>query len=248
MTTDKFQDILSDYMEAHKKEIAELRKEVRALNTNPSVITSPNTQGTISSHGSRCAFAHSGGFFYVPKDFQFPKNVDLRSGLRFWFNGLTLGNSSDFVKPFRHITLKGLHTDALKNTYKLTWRRVFKLLDMIEGITIPAASVNTVSESQFSSIYDKLLEFLRDRFSFCFTMTENPHITWTLGTWASRTSRAEVMKRGTDRDKSFLPPASYRNFQNGRSNNNRKRKKRDTVLYPHRQEKRQNRNNNNNNN
>ena len=43
MTTDKFQDILSDYMEAHKKEIAELRAEVRALNTNPSATTNPNT-------------------------------------------------------------------------------------------------------------------------------------------------------------------------------------------------------------
>ena len=141
-----------------------------------------------------------------------------------------------------------MHTDALKNTHKLTWRRVFKLLDMIKGIIIPATSVNTVSESEFSSIYNELLKFLHNRFSFCFTITKNLHITWTLGTWASRTSRAKVMKCDTDRDKSFLLPASYRNLQNGRSNNNRKRKNRYTVLYLYRQEKRQNRNNSNNNN
>ena len=106
MTTGKFQDILSDYMEAYKKEIAELRVEVRALNKNPLATTNPNAQGTTSSHRSRCAFAYSDRFFYVLKDFQFPKNINLRSGLRFWFNVLTLSNSSDFLKPFRHITLK----------------------------------------------------------------------------------------------------------------------------------------------
>ena len=106
ITTDKFQDILSDYIEACKKEIEELRVKVRALSINLSATTNLNTQGTTSSHRSRCAFAYSDRFFYVLKDFQFPKNINLRSGLRFWFNVLTLSNSSDFLKPFRHITLK----------------------------------------------------------------------------------------------------------------------------------------------
>lgn len=247
MTASKFQEILGDHMEAHQKEIAELREEVRALNrSSPNTTTSPNTQGTTSRAEGVCTFTHSGGFFYVPQDFKFPSNVDLRAGLRFWFNGLTIGDSGDYVKGFRNLTLKGLHTAQLKNTYKLTWRRVFKLLDLIEGVTLPAVSVSTVSEGELSSIYDELLKLLRNRFSFCFTMTENPHITWTLGTWASRTSRAEVMKRGTERDKSFLPAATKRNQQNGRSNNNRKRKSKSNPLYPQRKEKRQLNNNNNN--
>lgn len=73
-------------------------------------------------------------------------------------------------------------------------------------------------------------------------MTENPHITWKLGT-----TRSEVLKRGTDADKSFLPAATQRNQQKGRSNNNRKRKRKEIVLYPHVRDKRQNRNNNINN-
>ena len=77
-------------------------------------------------------FTHSGGFYDVPKDFKFPSNLDLRTALRFWFNGLTIGDSGDYVKAFRHLKLKGLHTAELKNAYKIHWTRVFKLLKLIE--------------------------------------------------------------------------------------------------------------------
>ena len=150
------------------------------------------------------------------------------------------------MKPFRQLTLKGLHTKTLKNTFKLTWKKFFKILDVIEGVNMPPAGSRGVTEGELASTYDELLQILRTRYSYCFTWTENPHITWTLGTWALRTSRSVVMKRGTDVDKSFLPLETHLNQQNGRSKNNRKRERKEKVLYPDRREKRNNSNNNSN--
>ena len=150
------------------------------------------------------------------------------------------------MRPFRQLTLKGLHTAALKNIFKLTWNKFFKVLDLLEGVNMPAAGARSVSEGELSSLYDELLTLLRTRYSYCFAMTEKPHITWTLGTWALRTSRSEVIKRGSDEDKAFLAAPTQRNLHDGRSNS-RKRTLREYVMYPNRRDSRNNNSNNNNN-
>ena len=139
--------------------------------------------------------------FYVPKNFKFPTNVDLCTALRFWFNGHTVGDKGDFINGFRHLTMKEFHTAELNNSFNLIWNRSFKWLDLIEGLNMPVASVSTVSEGELSSIFDDLMNFLLSRFSFCFEMTNNLHITWMIGTWELRTIRSEFQKRGTDTEK-----------------------------------------------
>lgn len=108
-------------------------------------------------------------FFYVSEDFKFPSNVDLLTSLRFWFNGLTVGDNGDFVKPFRQLTLKGLHTKTLKNTFKLTWKKFFKILDIIEGVNMLPAGGRGVTKGDLALTYDELLKILRTYYSYCFT-------------------------------------------------------------------------------
>ena len=38
-------------------------------------------------------YAHHSKFFMVPKTFKFPKRVDVKTGLYFWFYGLTCSTS-----------------------------------------------------------------------------------------------------------------------------------------------------------
>ena len=63
MTASKFQKILGNRMEAHQKQIAELREEVRALNRSSPNTISLNTQGTTFYTRGGHTFAHSGRFF-----------------------------------------------------------------------------------------------------------------------------------------------------------------------------------------
>ena len=70
MTADKFTELLGDFktdmLEAHRKEIAESREEVRHLGVNHEA-TFPSLMGTTSHAGGGCTFSHSGGFFMSHK-------------------------------------------------------------------------------------------------------------------------------------------------------------------------------------
>ena len=127
-----------------------------------------------------------------------------------------------------------LPSNLLKNEFKLQWKGVYdRFLSDIENAVLPL-NQNHFSHDELEKIYEKLVEHLRTRFSFCF-LKGDPLLDWKLGTWYNRTSRSSVVQRGSDADKLLLPEETRWNMSTGRQNK-RKRTQMASVLYPHRRQ------------
>lgn len=248
MTSDKFVEIMDnfkkDFMQEQQQKMESLEKKVDALSAGSTAPSTSQAERTTSTARGGCIYSYSGRFFSVPQDFQFPAKVSLKSGINFWFRGLSIGDEGNFVKPFRELTVKGLPTKKLKDDFKLQWLGCFKNLES-SGISLPRVGTN-VSQEEVDKLYSEFTAVLKQRFSYCFTKTEDCVTTWSISTWAKKMTRSQVLKDGSDSDKRYLAPATYKNNSNNR-NKSRKRKNKENPLYLNRQEKRQNRNNNNNN-
>ena len=147
------------------------------------------------------------------------------------------------LKPFCQLTVKSLPTKELQNEYRLKWLGCFKILEDSE-IYSPPRQQREILEETIESVYNSFIILLQERFKYCFR-TDNPQVKWTIGTWAYRMTRSQVLKCGTQSDIDNLPTATRRNCSNNRDKN-RKKRNFSNPLYPIRQQRRIENNNNNN--
>ena len=206
ITSDRFVGILDsfkrDILNEQQQRLDNLREEVRDLAGGTSA-TVPEER-TVYTAGGGCIFFYNGKFFGVPQDFKFPSNVSLKSGIGFWFRGLSVGNEGSYVKPFRELTSKSFATQKLKDEFKLKWLSCFKNLED-SGIMLPRAGQSrAISQTELDRIYNEFVSFLKQRYSYCFTKTPDCITVWSIGTWSFRMSRSQVVKFGSASDKSFF--------------------------------------------
>ena len=142
----------------------------------------------------------------VPKNFEFPKRVDLKTGLHFWFYGLTCSTSGALtVQPFRKLKPSGLHTKGLINKYRLQWRMLFEYLEKGVHVQLPE-DTKQITSAEFKAYYTRCVVYLNQTVSYCFKVP-NP-MKQSISTWLVLISRSTILKRGTNSDKSFLPEVS----------------------------------------
>lgn len=240
MTTDRLTQMLDNFRQ-------EILNEVRTIGAENNV-----ARASTSHHGRSdrqetggCTFTYSGKMWDVPKDFVFPKKVTMRQGIRFWFCGYSVDNTT-YVKPFRLIDSRRLPTAALKNVYNLEWKNIFDILEN-SRLNLPSRAHRIIPQATIDSVCDNFLAYLKQSmYGYCFRIAKEPDKTWTTGTWGLRTRHSEVRKRGNAVEVARLPAATRRNNENGRAGN-RKRKVNDNVRYPVRQQRRINRSNTNTN-
>ena len=244
MTSDRLSAMLSLFKEqmldAQKRKFDEIRVEFRNIvggSDAPPIQGEAIQDGT--THDGGCTFCYGGRMHDVPEGFEFPKKLALKSALRFWLCGQTVGEGNDYVKPFLNLKVTMLPNKKIQNEFKLQWKGVFKLLEDAEEVDLPAFT-RRMSQEEIDQVYIKFVSFLRSKYSYCFRMARDPHINWSIGTWGVRTRRSEVMKHGSAVDIAALPRATRRNEANGRRNK-RKRQVSENILYPHRRQAARNR-------
>lgn len=246
MTAVKFTEIMDEFkkdiLKEQQQQIDVLKQKVDELSAAPGIhqTETVGTTSTAAAAGGGCTYAYGGKFFSVPQGFKFPDKVSIKTGLNFWFCGMSIGDNN-YVKPFRQLTTKGLSTKKLQDDYRLKWNSFFKHLEN-SNIVVPSGNTRDLPQATLDGIYSQLIILLKSRYSYCFTKVPDCATVWSIGTWAIKMTRSEVMKHGTDSDKALLPPATNKNNSNGR-NKSRKRRNRDNVLYPSRQARRNNNNN-----
>ena len=237
MTSDRLTELLETFktqmIEVQKEKLDDLRLEFRALTQggNATENSTGNEVGIFSDGRGGCTFCYGGKLNDVPKNFQFPKKIELKTALRFWICGMSVGTQNNYVNPFRFLQVTRLPSKKLQNEYKLHWAAVFNLLDSA-NIVVPRYSTwNNVPQDVIDEIYNSFTTYWWNTYKFCFIKNPNALLKWTLATWAARTRRSSVLKLGTEEDIAKLPPPSIRNNQNGR-HNTQKRKLSESIRYP----------------
>ena len=149
----------------------------------------------------------------------------MSEGLPLQKNGGTNGQP---IMPFMEIQLQ-LLPSPIRNKFKNEWKPIFKFLENVTKDSV--ASGDTIDGT-----YTKCLNHLKTRVSYCFAGTRDP-TKYTVSTWSNRTSRSQIVKKGTDSDKAQLGEAGGRNKAK-KQGSTRRRKAKSSVLYPGRQQKR----------
>ena len=239
VTGTKLVEILNEFQSTQLKAVDErlngVRKEfARAMNGGAAPPPADANNAAIApsrNAGVSYTFMYDGKFYAVPKNFQFPK-PKLREAVRFWLCGQSVSaNGQQRVKPFKDLQ-NMLPTNKLKNSYKLSWKKVFAFLD--DGVVFPSNS--SLTEEQIDKTYNHCIDYLKSRVSYCFAGDKNPVTEWGLSTWANRLSQSTIENKGTASDKEKLPPLTNRNKPKG--NVKRVRKESNNPLYLNRQQKR----------
>ena len=185
----------------------------------------------ISEQQLKNVFCYDGQFFSVPKTFEFPK-ATLKEGLRLWLHGMTVSEDGKLrVCPFRRLQQSDFPTKALKDTFKLQWKPIFTYLEEVLK-DLPRQTIG-MTVTEIDSYYERCVEFLRNRVSYCFKGSATAPLGWKLATWCNRTRYSTILKKGTELDKSFLPEAAVKN--NPKQTTRRKRKAKANPKYPKRQ-------------
>jgi hypothetical protein len=123
---------------------------------------------------------------YVPQNFQFPSRPTLREGLRLWLLGQTLSSDgSAFVRPFRRFKVngqvRGIYTKNLRDVYKNQWG-IFEWIEKNIDTPIPQ---NPSDPDQLNDYFEKCIELLKKRVSYCFQGANDPIAKYTIGTWTN---------------------------------------------------------------
>jgi hypothetical protein len=154
----------------------------------------------------RYVYCYGGKYSLVPYNFVFPK-PNLRDGLCLWLFGMTvsMGNALN-VRLFRKLTTAGLPEKDLKNTYKTSWSPIFRFLDNSVERELPRDTTEA-----FQEYYDDCIACLKLRVAYCFKNENKKPLTWGIATWSKRILRSEILKHGTEDDKSYVGEATARN-------------------------------------
>jgi hypothetical protein len=105
---------------------------------------------------NQSTFAYDGRFWEIPKDFEFLCQVILNTGWRLWLLGQDIGNEQTTlrVKPFCKLTLSNLPNKKPKDTFKLKWLPVFKMMEQAENLNLPN-DTSSMSASDINQSFKK---------------------------------------------------------------------------------------------
>ena len=230
----------------------------KSLQTGPALfpsdqtgaVTAPVYKAPHSEHQHNTfenTFYYDGGYYYVPKNFTFPK-VTIREGLSFWFKGQRVAidpatNAVDansatkkLVRPFRDLLWKYIPDKRVKKAYSLEWSNLFKYLE--EGVDAKPLPP-TATEAEIDRYYELVKEVLKTKVSYYYQ--DGRSLKNMISSWSTKIQRSSILKSGTPSDIAQLPEATLRNkprtTNDGRVLRRRGRLK-ESPKFPDRQEKR----------
>ena len=130
---------------------------------------------------------------------------------RYWLKGMVfvVGSQQYRSKPFRKLTGRDLHSKQLKDDFKVNWKPILTKMEKAPGLTIP--SRNNIDEAFIQTSYTITTDYLRECYSYIFAAGDAVVCDFTVGTWSFKTKRSEVLKKGTNADKSKLPAMTAKN-------------------------------------
>ena len=120
-----------------------------------------------------------------------------------------VGSQQYRSKPFRKLTGRDLHSKQLKDDFKVNWKPILTKMEKAPGLTIP--SRNNIDEAFIQTSYTIATDYLRECYSYIFAAGDAVVCDHTVGTWSFKTKRSEVLKKGTNADKSKLPAMTAKN-------------------------------------
>ena len=128
---------------------------------------------------------------------------------RYWLKGMVfvVGSQQYRTKPFRTLTGRDLHSKQLKDDFKNNWKPILTKMEGAPGLTIPSR----IDEAFIQTSYTIATDYLRECYSYMFASGDAVVCDYIIGTWSFKTKRSEVLKKGTNADKSKLPAMTAKN-------------------------------------
>ena len=143
----------------------------------------------------------------VPKSFSFPA-TNIRNGFFLWLRGMpsntevsSIGETiSHPIAPFCSFQTKFLPKPQ-RNSYKLKWRPIFKVMMEIIEDKPPSPTVQEVED-----MYKAAITHLKERISYCFAGKKGKaNARWTTGTWSKHVNPGYIRRYGTEEDIARIP-------------------------------------------
>jgi hypothetical protein len=198
--------ILDEFRKGVSDDVSNQIKNLQAHGIGVPPAPANNQQANSTQAGT--LFWHSGKFWDVPEDFEFPKGLKRNVGWKLWLQGMPGHNMIDEsgnitvrpIKPFRAF-VPGRLPKKIADTYKLHWRPLFQIME--EGLDdIPPMNPSTeISEA----LYNQATLHLQTRVGFIFENKKFNQNNWAISTWAKHVKRSMIVSKGTAQDKANLP-------------------------------------------
>ena len=104
------------------------------------------------------------------------------------------------IAPFCSFQTKFLPKPQ-RNSYKLKWRPIFKVMMEIIEDKPPSPTVQEVED-----MYKAAMAHLKERISYCFAGKKGKaNASWTTGTWSKHVNPGYIRKHGTQEDIARIP-------------------------------------------
>eukprot|EP00978_Attheya_sp_CCMP212_P018846 scaffold52077_cov52-Attheya_sp.AAC.1 len=158
--------------------------------------------------------------WHVPKDFEFPQEINLTTGWGLWLSGMP----SKRIRPFRGF--KKAHLPRhLHSQFMLHWKPIFDLMEMAPNMD-HGAIASRPTPSEINDSLEMGRSYLRsDRLSYVFENKKKKPDTWAISTWSKHCQRSMILKHGSEKDKSFFPIETSTRYNQARSTGLLKRKR-----------------------
>ena len=214
LTRNSVKNILADEFTSFKRTLEnEIKNTITStmeingfvqMNTNRNSNRSQKVHENSNDEGNFRLYTYANRFFHVPSDFAFPEQVKRERAWSLWLKGMDF-KGTEPIRPFRLLQTKMLPTKQLKNQYRNEWMPILQKMENTPGIIIP----NIVDDSFVSRSYVIASNYLKEH--VCGFIWEKNHETWTIGTWSNKTQRNQIIKYGSEKEKSNLPPPTHHN-------------------------------------
>ena len=202
-------------------------------------------QGGLSNEnvGDASLFSYGGKHWGVPKNFKFPQPIAIRRALHLWLVGISV-SATQSIQPSRQLQRDESRTQVreclvppgkLRQKFNTQWAQFFNFLEnagLLEGMP---RDTTTMTAEQRELTDEKMWSLLKERVSYCFAEGVSGQSRWKLGTWARKVSKSNIVKFGTDSDKSYLDNQTVATRRSAPRPN---RKRKTGPSYPHRQKRR----------
>ena len=221
VTMHQMKNMFSEFQKSIKEDVT---SQIQNLNIptpqhndviDDEVVLSGKTIDHHSKEPNGTLFFWNNRFWEVPKGFDFPTKVNLRTGFEFWLQGIPNfvikdkdGNKQRHpIRPFNDFTTKMLPM-SVRHTFKISWRPVFKTM---EGSMI-FKDMHNLNTEELQKAYEIGMNNLKRKASYIF-QPENKfkYSRWTISTWAKKLKYSQIIKHGTELDKSNLGKESRYN-------------------------------------
>jgi hypothetical protein len=120
------------------------------------------------------------------------------------------GRSSTGRSHFAKINWKGFAFKTAKYDFKVNWIPTLTKMEKAPGLTIPSLC-NNIDEGFIQTSYTITTDYLQECYSYIFAAGDAVVCDYTVGTWSFKTKCCEVLKKGTNADKSKLSAMTAKN-------------------------------------